>query len=163
MKNKIKQIVLALGVLVIAGLSGCSKNGATGPAGPTGNANVSSQLSSINFTGWTGSANYYTYPISDAAIASSTSDAVMVYVEWTGALGDFYALPLSGAFVIGDNLSFDYVNGTLTLDYVSANSAAPNRTVMAKVVVIPPGMKAMHPQVNWKSYEQVKGALNLKD
>lgn len=153
-------IVLSASVFM---LSGCAKDGAVGATGKTGNANVianvytslfSDYVFNSGFTGW----QHANYPVPSITTLAS---GVMVYVREGGGQTR-EALPTQALFVGGDFMAYQYSLGQIQFQYLSPSNSAPS-TFSFEVIVIPPAIKAAHPNTNWNNYNEVKQTLNLPD
>lgn len=161
------------GALTIAGLlfmSGCSKDGATGPAGPIGNANVQTLAFSIPSSNWTVNPNYF-WEI-DAVYQSTDFDfngAVLCYYSVDNNTWQLLPWTSDGNSPYFEMLfSYNQQTGLFGLEWTNITPGsnavpAPPATSYFKIVGIPPALKAAHPNVNYKTYNEVKQAFNLKN
>lgn len=129
--------------------------GPTGPAGADGSVDVKSYLlinKSVTLTGFT--------PFSIPAITQEIVDSgvILVYFRTTGSTSGYFALPYSeaGRTITLSDFGVGYVN-------VKANFSQGGLDF--KVVIIPGGslttMKAAHPGINLKNYNEVATALHI--
>jgi hypothetical protein len=161
-KNKMrKTIILGMFALIVLTFGACTKAkdgapGATGPTGANGVANISSQIISVTPGSWSSSGSgFWSYSVYESDITNSDLDAVMVY--YYAGSSQYLAMPISGAFVSGDNLTFSFLPNQINLLYI--NATAPTTTTSYRVVVIPPAL--IKPNVDYKNYSAVQSAYNL--
>jgi hypothetical protein len=157
-----KTLKLSFGVLLLALLASCSKEGPAGPAGTpglngtNGAANINNGTITVASSQWNSSStNYWNYGVGDPAVVDMNVDVVLVYVL---ANGNYFALPCASLLTGGDNMSFGYQNNLVSLIY--NNPTAPAASLQFKVVVIPPAVMKSHPGLNVKDYYAVQKAMS---
>jgi hypothetical protein len=156
--------ILIIGTMTL--LFSCAKDGETGPAGPAGangtnGTNGTVDITTTEFTvtssSWTMvSNNLYSATITDPAITDQDKDLVMIYGK---EAIDWYAIPTINFDVVGDALTYSYLNTTINLFY--QYTSAPTFTSTFKVVVIPYAKRKKN--VDYGSYSAVKEVYNLHD
>jgi hypothetical protein len=160
-----KNLTLALAILVTLIINGCTK-GKDGAPGPSGSSNVSA----LNYTPtwYTSSSSTYWYAnLSVPALTQSNINSAAVQVYFSTTSGVWVAVPFTQ--VASTNYFMNFLTAVNTVEitwtYNGGLGSDPNTyygaTVQAKVVVIPPA--AMRPNVNYRNYQEVKVAYNLKD
>ncbi len=177
MKKTVKSTILLLAAGILS-LTSCVKEGPVGPqgpagydgangaTGPTGSSNVASNTFVVTPNYWaastgvsnttvTGGAYFYdnlTSPIGDGS-------AVLVYLQ---SYKTWIPLPWTNNDI---EYSFDNTANTLqlTIQSGSGNTTVnlPTANDTFKLVVVTPAMKALHPNVNYKDYNEVKRVFNL--
>lgn len=171
--KKIKNLLIVLISIVL--FNACGKDGAAGPAGATGASGPTGSAGSQGATGPSGTANISTanYTVlmsewvdggngsyssvrSDAAITDASNDGVMAYF-YDGS--EYWGLPINNYWVTPDNLYFHYSNGSITFGYDAA--AVPTTDAHFKVVTIPPAIRKLHPNTNWKNYNEAMKVLGM--
>ena len=170
MRTRTSTLIGLLSIAAMVFMYACKKDGATGPIGPTGAtgvANMSNSLDTVRPSAWgTGSGGIWSTGISDNNIISAAADMVLVYCSPGVALKTYHLLPFDYVVNPGDQLSNSVVDGNITLWYQSgpggSTSTLPLGTLIIKIVVVPPAIKAAHPGTNWKNYNEVKQALNIQ-
>lgn len=133
--------------------------GLPGTNGKDGNANV--QSFSFTTSAWilVGSYWYYDYNLPSG---TNMNGGVFMYLQ-SGTT--YAALPLT----VNDEeylYSYDTSAGQVEADVQSASgsTAISNPGFLGfKIVIIPPAQRLANPNVNYKNYEEVKAAFNLKD
>ncbi len=142
-----KSITLVAIVIAIAGIIGCSKDGATGPAGatgatgpqgPAGPATVAVTDSFYVASGqWVSAGgNEYTYTYTNANITSAIVTTGTIQVEdWYVGEPGWFSWPnvVSG----GAGYRFSYVVGSLTLYADNFTSGPPSYGMSIKATLIP--------------------------
>ncbi len=159
-----------LSILVIAAMfASCSKGdtGAQGPAGTNGVANISTQEYTVN--SWPNETDYtYYVTFSESDITDQDNDAVEVY--WaTPSVTGWLALPATGIYNAGDELSYGFADNSITFNYYTGGSSSPNlppseyNTIYFKVTVIPPSIQVKYPGTNWKNASEVANIPEVHD
>lgn len=165
-----KTKTLFTGIVIVTSLafSGCRKDGPVGPQGPqgpagiNGNANVlGSTTLSVSSSNWIANGNewYDTFILGTITQDIVDKGAVMVYEQFnTTWVALPYTLGITGR-------SFDFYLGGGHIYSANADGTASanpgNQTY--RFVVISASNRMTHPNVNYKNYEEVKKAFNLKD
>lgn len=187
MKKTFRTITKVITGLVIAiGLTftSCKKaeKGDTGPAGANGNANVYNYKFNVNLSSFIGpltngewsSPNALTFM---GSTVIDEKDAVLLYLfDHTTGTTDYYnQMPFldyfntgtafnSHSFEVGSTGSVNIIslkirNSTGGIPYTSMTTGA----LSYKMVVIKAHARMANPNVNYKDYNAVKKAFNLKD
>ena len=152
-----------LSILAIAAIfASCSKGdtGATGPQGPqgvaglNGVANINTSIYTV--TVWNNPvANTWTSTYAEPDITDNNNDAIEVY--WNTTLGSgWFTLPVTSLIAGGDELTYGFTDNSITFTYYGGSD--PSLTISPiyfKVTVIPPAIKAKHPNTNWKNAAEV--------
>lgn len=133
---------LIIAMALCAGLlNSCSKTGATGPQGaqgaqgPAGANGVSNMAVNDYYANtWTKYSNYFEDSFSDANITSISFEDVQTEISLNNV--DFFSLPTTNVFVVGDQMYCIYYNGGFNVVY-QGSSTAPIDVVYFKVTVIP--------------------------
>lgn len=169
MKNTITTKLILLALILTTVFNSCEK-GETGIPGKDGNANVTSSNYSVN--SWTYSSPYYYVNLNVPALTveNINTAGVMVYFSFTG--DRWIALPYT-QYTTSSNyfMSFITTTGNVQVTWVYNNTLSsgddPNTfystKVLCKVVVIPPYAQSLKPNIDYKNYNEVKAAFNLKD
>ena len=166
-----------LGVFVLS----CSSDGAAGPAGTNGtngangtngingNANVLGSspftTTSTNWSSISGGVMWTASMTGQTEITQNVVDKgiVSVFRKYTsGGITEWSPLPDTNTNI---NISFNYGVGYITFFTQSTNAVviANPGAITFRYVIITPSNKMANPKTNWKDYNQVKQALNLKD
>ena len=131
------------------------------PAGNYGNADVISKTATLSYTFDPSNNTYFSLinvpEITDQVLYLGT---VQVFVN-SITTGDpnWIALPVT----ISNNYIFFNV-GKGKIEVASNSSVLTNYPyTVAKIVIIKPAGKLAHPNINYKNYEEIKKAFNLKD
>lgn len=158
-----KKSLIIFGITLIS-IIGCTKEGPVGPAGADGNANVVS--STISSSNWVyNSPNWsitYFYP----AITQNIIDkgAVLVYLK-NGQAYTQLPLTIYPSATFSSSLEVNSFVGGVKIFWTDSDLTQPsnpgNREF--KVVVIAASGLAQNPNLDFKNYEAVKLAYNLKD
>jgi hypothetical protein len=163
-----KKVNAVIAVFVIATtmfMGGCAKDGATGPAGPAGangNANViGTNTVTVNGVNWTALSTYFETTLTDADITQAVVDngVVLVYAQngttWAALPSTFSSVSLTFQFYLGNVEIFcANTDGSQTLN--------PG-TQIFRLVIIPSSARMTNENINFRNYEEVKRAFNLKD
>ncbi len=159
---------LFFGVLIIL-FNSCKKNTA-GPAGKDGSANVTSTV--FNASSWTYSSPYYYINLNVPELTSSNINSAAVMVYFSKSNGSWIAIPytqynLPSNYFMGFSSTIGNVQVTWFYDSSLSSGSNPNIfygvTINLKVVVIPPAMIKLYPNIDLKNYNEVKETFNLKD
>lgn len=167
MKKTIKTIGMAVVMSITAILfNGCAgKDGAPGAQGPQGNANVLSYTFSVS--SWTYTAPNLWADLVDPDITSDVinNGAVLVYINNGGNLTQLpytyyptntYSETMSAIHSVG-NVQINLTDSDLNPPGI------PSSTLVFKVVTLPSRKPLSNPHINFKDYESVKKAFDLKD
>ena len=159
---------------------GCTKDGKTGPQGPAGtngtngangNANVQNISITVSPSQWTYDAvndrmyYRYSYPIDTVKFNS----AVCAYIMSTSGEQaiPYYSCPSSNVWCEQYDMALDLFQFPAYIEFQYTNykskTTAPTGDDFFYLVVIPPSQRKAHPDVNYKNYQEVKKAFNLKD
>lgn len=126
----------------------------------TGTNNNTVQTFSFTVSAWTLSGSYWYY---DYFFPSVTNMNGGVFVYWQSGT-TYIGLPIT---IIDQEFYYKYdTGGWVEVDVRSAsgNTSIPSPSLYNfKIVVIPPAARVANPNVNYKNYEEVKNAFNLKD
>ncbi len=178
---KTKTFLSVIAIITSFAFSSCVKDGPVGPQGPAGtngtngNANVTSLIyqvaTSVNWSISSGSNPYYYANFQDNDLTQAIHDNGSVQVFFSIDNGTTYeAVPYT--YVASTNY---YMSFTTVVDYVQVAwnygggtlGSDPNTvfgaTCQFKVICIAAGARLAHPNVNYKNYQEVKKAFNLKD
>ncbi len=109
--------------------------GNTGPAGPTGITNISSMIDSVPAAGWNAGVGYYYYTVTEPNITATDSDIVSVAITTSLAnTSTWYPAPYSNFLTTGDQITYNYMLNSFTINYVFASS--PLQQIYFKVTVM---------------------------
>lgn len=167
MKKTFLRIVLILTIGFFA--VNCSEDGVDGKDGIDGNANVlGSQEFSTTSSNWSSIAGGTIWTANLTGATTITQDIVSrgivtVFRKYTNnGLVQWAPLPDTNTNV---NISYQYGVGTISFFAQSTNSVAFSNPgiITFRYVVISPSNRIANPKTNWRDYEQVKAALNLKN
>lgn len=127
------------------------------PAGNYGNANVISKTSILSYT-FDPNSNLYSAVVSVSEITSNVinNGLVQCYMS-TGS--SWMAVPSGGA---GGSVLCFIGAGTVTF-YTNISMYTSSPYTQVKIVIVSPAGRMANPNVNYKNYEEVKKAFNLKD
>lgn len=159
-------IVLATLTILI---NSCKKN-ETGPAGKDGSANVTATV--FTASSWTYSSPYYYINLSVPELTSTNINSAAVMVYFNKNNGSWVAVPFTqynspSNYFMGFNTSTGNVQVTWAYDSSLSSGSNPNAyygaTVSLKVVVIPPSMIKLYPNIDLRNYSEVRETFNLKD
>ncbi|MCX6244870.1 MAG: hypothetical protein NTU98_09215 [Bacteroidetes bacterium] len=155
---------LAFAAMILL-FNSCSKDGATGPAGTNGNTNVHSKTFVVNPSDWNVNSTNLTRFLTDSAITQDIIDngSVEMFVNYGDSwrplpFTNFWApspQTYQGSFYLNEFDIFVWRNDGL-------QPIVPG-VLTFKVVTIAGSAKTANPNINWKNYEEVKKAFNLKD
>ena len=152
---------------------GCKKpqdgiNGKDGAKGATGNANVQNISVNVTASQWTYD-NLYDRLYYRYYNSSNSQSAVYAYViSGSGEQAmPYYNCPTSNAWCDQYDMA-TYLFGSppyIEFQYTNYKSktTAPTTTTNFYLVIIPPAQRKAHPNVDYKNYEEVKKAFNLKN
>ena len=164
-----KSIVMTMlvGVSAIV-LNGCSgRDGAPGAQGPEGNANVLTMGYSILPSQWAYSSPVLWVDLVDPDITSNimNSGAVLVYMESGGnttqlPITSFYTSPATYT----ETMTATHYLGNVEIDIEDSDAGAPGTPgpISFKVVTMSSRKLLQNPHINFKDYESVRRAFNLK-
>jgi hypothetical protein len=166
---------IALFCLSFLALNSCKKEGPVGPAGKDGNANVISS-NTVTINNWTstfdnGTEFNYSTIITWPSITQAIKDngIVMIYMH-DNTTTNWTALPYSESGTgYSDALNFEIALGQTTISFEGVdNSGSPGASALNgfftfRLVAIPSSARKANPDLDWKNYNAVKTALNLKD
>jgi hypothetical protein len=166
-----KTLKVIISIVVIASttlIQGCTKKGDVGPAGKDGSSNVSATVFQASSWSWSAPNYYINLNVPEITSDNLTSAAIMVYftkdnTKWIAVPFTQYNSPYN--YLMGFNTSIGQVQVTWIYDSSLSSGDNPNIyygvTTQYKVVVIPKGAKAAHPDVNLNNYSEVKKAFNI--
>jgi hypothetical protein len=187
----IAMTALCISIIALGLFSSCSK-GDTGPPGPqgiagdsgiNGTANIISNVYTVTTTvvagdtssSWTSTGNptyHWLAGFTDPNITANNLDMVEAY--WSTSIGTGWsALPVSSLVNKGDEMSFRYNDDSVSFTYYTGGAPytkypgypaiSPGyATLLFKVIVIPPGLAANYPGVNWKNAAEVATLPEVK-
>ena len=166
MKTKFILSVLTLTILVV---SSCKKpkDGEPGPKGADGNANVTYSIFNVSASSWGYTTPTYYAVLNDPNITSDiiNKGAVLVYLQV--GTGTYTQLPLtffpsaSYAELWEVVTAVNQVQVQITDSDLTAPAPPPACTF--KVVCIASRSMLSNPDIDFKNFESVKKAFNLKD
>lgn len=144
--------------LFFAGCKG--KDGAPGAQGPQGNANVIG-TNTVTVSSWTASGTAWQASITAGGITADVvnTGTVQVFIKYSSG---WWALPdINGI----NSTSFGFSVGTITLLNSNSDNSTPTNPGAKdfRVVIIPSNAMITHPNVDFKNYEAIKTAFDLKD
>jgi hypothetical protein len=158
-----KKSLIIFGITLIS-IVGCTKEGPIGPAGADGNANVVS--STISSSNWVYNSPSWSITFSYPAITQNIIDkgAVLVYLK-NGQAYTQLPLTIYSSATFSSSLEVNSFVGGVKVFWTDSDLTQPsnpgNREF--KVVVIAASGLAQNPNLDFKNYEAVKLAYNLKD
>jgi hypothetical protein len=150
----------------------CSEDGADGKDGingVNGNANVlGSQEFTTSSSNWGSILGGTVWTANLTGATSITQDVVnrgivSVFRKYTNnGVVQWAPLPDTNTNI---NISYQYGVGTITFLAQSTNAVAFSNpgAITFRYVVVSPSNRMANPNTNWKDYNQVKAALNLRD
>ena|GEM_PF-6249695 len=144
-------------------LNSCTKTGPQGPQGPQGNANVKgSDGFSVSASSWTFNTGENAWWVSfvDQDITSVVSNhgEVEIFLYYPSDQ-TWRNLP---DIINGTQFYFRYNTGGFDIYYGNVNGTAPlapTSTFIFRSVVIAPGFRQSHPNVNVKNYSELTAAM----
>jgi hypothetical protein len=162
--KKIAFILLAGSALFFGS---CTKTGPQGPQGPQGqqgpqgNANVKgSDPFTVSSWQFNGTEVAYEASFTDPDITASVADhgVVEIFLYYPS---DQTWRPLPDVYS-GTEFYFRYNLGSFDIYFANLDGSTPSfpGTFTFRSVVIAPGYKQSHPNVNWKNYNEVMAAYN---
>ena len=157
-----------VGLMMLMGIStvminGCAgKDGAPGAQGPSGNANVTTfnqtaapgNWQADGYSGWLCTFNVTGF--------NPTLGANEVYFSTDNS--NWFALPLTVSS--DETIAYGFNSSSLTINCTMIGTTPlnhPTNTWYFKIVNIPPAIKKLNQNTNWKNYSEVKTALNLQN
>ncbi len=165
--KKTKSIIMAtlIGVSALV-LNGCSgKDGAPGAQGPEGNANVLTMAYSILPSQWAYSSPVLWVDLIDNDITADimNSGAVLVYME-NGSYTTQLPYTYYPTTTYSETMSAIHYLGNVEIDIQDSDAGTPGTPgpISFKVVTLSSRKMLQNPHVNFKDYESVKRAFNLK-
>ena len=158
-------ITLLIGVSAIV-LNGCSgRDGAPGAQGPEGNANVLTMGYSILPSQWAYSSPVLWVDLVDPDITADimNSGAVLVYKE-NGSFTTQLPYTYYPTTSYTETMSATHYVGNVEIDIEDSDGAAPATPgpITFKVVTMSSRKLLQNPHINFKDYESVRRAFNLK-
>ena len=157
-------------VLLFNGCSG--KDGAPGAAGPTGaqgNANVQYTIFQMPNANWSWNGSYLTATLNDPLITESIINTGVVLVYVVDSSQDNFQLSAREVHAISATVSqtesLDILVGQVMIQLQNTDGSQPTYlgSSMFKVIVMPSRKPLSNPHINFKDFESVKQAFNLKD
>lgn len=156
--------IISAVLLTAAVFSSCKKDpGPAGPAGPAGNANVIHYSVTVAPWQWSYDAFYSHWDYQYSCTADNES-AVLMYVmggngkqamPWYNSFSNVQYDFATNLFATPSHIEFQYTNFT-------SNTTAPTSDEYFYVVIIPPAIRAAHPDLDYSNYEEVKRTFSLR-
>ena len=156
--------LIGIALLTIVVFTSCTKEGPAGPAGATGNANVlpgSNTISPANWS-WDGVNNKWYCNITFTKAISDQSAVLFYVITNSGGASPMPYTDNNGTIITFENFLYN-TPSTIRIDYYNgtANLTQPSINYYIEYVIIPPALKALHQNVNYNNYEEVKHIFNV--
>ena len=176
-----KTIEKILGLFLLLLMMACGKEGPMGPQGPSGNdgyVNVKTARVTVYSNQWTwdqNSANWYVTIDSDAITDDVFNNgATFIYMNVNGSWSQ---LPLTYYYQFLNEETNEWINCEATIEVLTSSDHSMTlrwtesdfydgmrpETHEYKIVAIEPSFAALHPDVNYADYEEVKAEFQLAD
>lgn len=161
-----KTIVSGMFALTVLLFGACSKpkDGAPGAQGPQGNANVQSSTFTVTSWGYTAPYYYVELPVSSITQDIINTGAVLVYLK-DGTTNVQLPYTFYPTATYSRTISTIIEFGKVTIYVEDSDQTQPSDPGAGQFKVLVMASKSMiqNPDIDFKNFESVKKAFNLKD